>query len=145
MMGFETKLKEALNKAPFRSVEKDILRCVLGECQQEMRALTSERGHNIVKKIIKSNDECLAHLSQDDERFTRLNKENETLNTLLPQYWSADQVEEFIIKEGLNFSSVKSEGQAMGMAMQKLKQQGAPVEGDIVKSVVAKMRKNNEE
>lgn len=144
MMNFETKLKEALNKAPFRSVEKDIFRCVLGECQQEMKALTDDRGHNIVKKLIKSNDECLAHLSQDDERFTRLNKENEALNSLLPQYWTADQIEDFIRKEGIKLSSVNSEGQAMGMAMKKLKQSGAPVEGDAVKAVVSKMRLEDE-
>lgn len=144
MMNFETKLKEALNKAPFRSVEKDIFRCVLGECQQEMKALTDDRGHNIVKKLIKSNDECLAHLSQDDERFTRLNKENEALNSLLPQYWTADQIEDFIRKEGIKLSSANSEGQAMGMAMKKLKQSGAPVEGDAVKAVVSKMRLEDE-
>lgn len=143
-MNFETKLKEALNKAPFRSVEKDIFRCVLGECQQEMKALTDDRGHNIVKKLIKSNDECLAHLSQDDERFTRLNKENEALNSLLPQYWTADQIEDFIRKEGIKLSSANSEGQAMGMAMKKLKQSGAPVEGDAVKAVVSKMRLEDE-
>lgn len=144
MMNFETKLKEALNKAPFKSVEKDIFRCVLGECQQEMKALTDDRGHNIVKKLIKSNDECLAHLSQDDERFTRLNKENEALNSLLPQYWTADQIEDFIRKEGIKLSSANSEGQAMGMAMKKLKQSGAPVEGDAVKAVVSKMRLEDE-
>jgi len=139
-MTFEEQLREKIKAAPFGSSEKNVLKLVLGELQQEMGNVTDERGHSIVKKLITSNEECLGHLDQTDPRYAGLVAENEMLQSLLPQYWSEDQIRARLEADGVDVTSFSNEGQATGAAMKHLKGLGAPVEGGTVKSVVAAIR-----
>jgi hypothetical protein len=142
-MSFEQIIRDRLSKAPHGSTEKSILKVVLGDVQQKsaLGEFTLDMGHALVRKMIKANDETLPHLPAADPRRGKLLEENQILGSLLPQYWSVQQVCERLQADGVNIKDAKNDGQAMGLAMQHLKKLNAPVEGQTVKEAVAQMRK----
>lgn len=142
-MTFEQTLRDKIQKAPFRSAEKEILKVVLGEYQQKTATAkaTDEIGHTIVKKMIAANKENLGLLPNADPRCAQFNQENIFLNQLLPQYWSQEQIVASLTEASVDVKTAANDGQAMGVAMQHLKKVGAPVEGQTVKEAVATLRK----
>ncbi len=144
-MSFEQELRDRINKAPFRSKEKDILKVVLGELQQKSASgkISDETAHNYVKSMIKNNvEKVLAVLKPDDPRRAGYEEENKILQSLLPKYLTADEVEASLKAADLveQVKSAKNEGQATGVAMKHFKATDAKVEGDTVKAVVKKLR-----
>jgi uncharacterized protein YqeY len=145
-MSFEEKLRERLNKAPFRSKEKDLLKVVLGELQQKSASgkVTDEQGLAIVKSMIKNNiEKVLPHLKEGDERKTVIEEENKILQALLPAYLTVEQVKELLAKyQGLteDIQAAKNDGQATGLAMKYLKSLNAQVEGETVKQAILELR-----
>jgi hypothetical protein len=142
-MSFEQQIRERVSKAKHGSVERDILKIVLGDVQQKSATepVTEEMGQAIVKKMIKANDETIPLLKEGDPRRARLLDENKILATLMPQFWSVQQIRERLQADGISVQAAKNDGQAMGLAMQHLKKLNAPVEGQAVKEAVAEMRK----
>jgi hypothetical protein len=142
-MSYEEQIRERMTKAPHGSTEKNILKVVLGEVQQKSAnaQFTEEMGQAIVKKMMKANEETIPHFSETDPRRAKLLEENKILTSLLPQYWTAGQIRERLMADGVNLQGAKNDGQAIGMAMQHLKKINAPVEGQTVKEAVAEMRK----
>lgn len=139
-MSFENTLRERIKASQIGSYDRDVLKLVLGECQQIMDTMTDERGHGIVKKLIKSNEDCLVHLEPEDSRYVRFVSENRILSDLLPKYWTEDQIRERLVADGIDVKSANNDGQAMGVAMKHLKEIGASVEGGSVKTAVTQMR-----
>lgn len=141
-MTFEENLRERIKKSPINSVERTVLKVVLGEIQQKSasKAITEEQCHSIVKGMVASNKENLGFLQSSDPRYDKYVEENDVLNELLPKYLTVDQITERLTASGIDFKAV-SEGQATGKAMQFFKAQNAPVEGQTVKQVVAELRK----
>ncbi len=143
-MSFEQTLRDRINKAPFKSTERDLLKVVLGEFQLKAATLkvTDEMAIAIVKKMVKANDETLGHLGQDDARRKQYEEENQILQTLLPSYLTVDQILAKLSEGGLTeeVKTAKSEGQATGVAMRHLKSANASVEGETVKQAVQKLR-----
>lgn len=139
-MSFEDKIRQRISQSSMGSVERDVLKLILGECQQQIKGVTEEQANNIVKKMIKSNEECLIHLAEGDVRVIRLKEENEILSSLLPQYWTVGQIKDRLVADGINLNSVSSDGQAMGLVMKHLKQIDAPVEGNTVKQAISELR-----
>lgn len=139
-MSFEDILREKIKQSQVGSYDRDVLKLVLGECQQVMDTMTDERGHGIVKKLIKSNEECLGHLTPEDPRYVRFVSENKLLADLLPQYLTKDQICERLVADGIDVKSANNDGQAVGVAMKHLKQIGAAVEGGSVKTAVSQLR-----
>lgn len=141
-MNFEEKLREKIKVSEFRSPERDILRVVLGEIQRKTvgRQLKDEEGYTVVKQMIAANEEVLGKLEASDLRRGGFESENRILGSLLPAYWSEDQIHNELQK--LDLASAQNVGKAIGMAMSHLKTLNAPVEGAKVKSVVTMLREN---
>jgi hypothetical protein len=143
-VNMEIKIKEAITQAVRHkdNIARDVLRLALGEIQ-----LKSVNGDipeadkiAIVRKIIKSNNETIEAYNTRNLDPEALYKENEVLEILLPKSWSSSAIEEYLIKEGIDFKAAKNDGQAVGMAMKALKKVNAPVDSEVVKVVVAKLR-----
>lgn len=143
-MTFEQKLRERLNKAPFRSREKELLKVVLGEVQLKSASapVTEEQGHSLVKSMIKNNvEKVLVHLKEGDERRIGILEENKILESLLPSYLTADEIKAKLSDDVVTqIKEAKSDGQATGLVMKFLKAQNCNVEGDTVKQVVLAAR-----
>jgi len=142
-MSFEELIRERMHKAPHGSNERNLLKVVLGEVQQKsaLAPFTEDMGHALIKKMIKANEETLPHLKESDPRHGKLLAENPILASLLPQYWSVEQILQRLQADGIDLKAAKNDGQAMGLAMQHLKKIEAKVEGQAVKEAVAAMRK----
>lgn len=142
-MAFEQELRDKINGFPHGSADRNLLKVVLGDWQQKAASgkVTDEIGHAVVKKIIVGNTENLGYLPEGDPRRATLLHENEVLATLLPSYWSGDQISQCLVEGGVDLHS-GNEGQATGRAMKFLKEQNALVEGGTVKDVVIGLRKS---
>ena len=95
MLAHEIKKRVTQAMKDKNTIEKDILRLVLGEIQTaEARGATTatdDEAFAIVRKLIKSNQETLA-ATTDDEAKRVLAKEIEILGTLLPASLSIEQI-----------------------------------------------------
>jgi len=134
------RLTEAMKRGD--SVEKDILRVALGEIQtQATRAgsLSEEEQVAILRKLVKSNEETLAHTA-DAERKATLERENEVLRSLLPKELDADQIVAALEDQRDAIRAAANDGQATGIAMKALKAKGATVNGKEVAVAVKKIR-----
>lgn len=65
-MSFEQLLRDRIAKAPFRSQEKETLRVVLGDVQQKA-SVSDEQGYNMVRAMIKNNNEKVLPYLQDGD------------------------------------------------------------------------------
>lgn len=126
-----------------QDVKKEILRVAIGEIETEaMRAgsePSDELAHKVLKKLVKSDEESLAHTSDPDQKRV-LEEELGVLRSHLPQAMSAEQIVEALAPVAEQVRAAKSDGQATGVAMKHLKASGAPVEGKDVAAAVKALR-----
>jgi len=126
-----------------RVVEKEILRVALGELQTaESRTgedLTDDQAIKILKKLIKSNEESVAAI-QDEEKRERLIQETAILNEFVPQAMDADAIRAALTDVVEQIKALGGDGPATGIAMKHLKSMGATVEGKDVSAVVREIR-----
>lgn len=143
-MGFESDLREKIKNSPFGSDQKTTLKVILGEVQMKAasKPISEEDCFSIVKKAIKDNEQSLSFLQKNDVRCQKLLEENELLRTLLPQYLTNEQIRTRLIEASFSCQSL-SEGQAIGKAMGIFKKLGLPVDGNVVKEVVASFIEKN--
>ena len=126
------------------AVRRDILRLVIGQIQQEGGNESDEIAIKVIKKIIKSNEETIDIMTS--EKFTdaaeqaKLEEEIDTLAPYVPDAMTEDEVKAFIVEQGIDVSSAKNDGQAMGMLMKPLKSTGREIDSGVVKSVIASLR-----
>lgn len=141
-MNFEEKLRAQINVFPFQSSERRLLKVVLGEFQRKAvgKSASDEAGYNVVRKMIKANEENSDRLGEDDPRTQVFEEENQVMAMLLPKCWDADEIQAHLDLELIR--AAKNDGQAMGLAMRTLKGLDAPVEGNVVKAVVSKIRES---
>lgn len=141
-MNFEEKLRVKINTFPFQSSERNLLKVVLGEFQRKGvgKSVSDETGYNVVRKMIKVNEENSALLGEDDPWTQVFEEENQVMAMLLPKCWDAEHIQAHLDLELIR--AAKNDGQAMGLAMRTLKELDAPVEGDVVKAVVSKIRES---
>jgi len=146
-MTFKAKIEQQLRQAVHGSVEKNILRVLVGEMQKEeskpanaKKELPEKWYINLVNKLISDNTETLGYLRKGGgaEAVERLEEENLVLEALLPEdttiYWSQDDIRNWIKDEKIDFGNFKSSGQAIGACMSRLK--GMDVLGEDVRAVV---------
>jgi uncharacterized protein YqeY len=139
-MTFEEKVRQVLANTPFADKERrNLLKVVIGELQRKPvgSKVSDEAAYNVVKGMIKSNQELMSHLTGDTTKYEGLENECLILRSLLPKYLTEGQIREHLDRIDLK---IKSEGQAMGQSMKYFKDQNLPVEGDTVKKVIAAMR-----
>jgi len=126
-----------------REVERDILRTALGEIQSAEaragKALSDDEAGKILKKLIKSNQETI-DISPDPNTKTRLTEENRILDALLPKTLSIPEIVAMLQSVAADIKAAKSDGQATGVAMKKLKSEGATVDGKDVAEAVKQLR-----
>jgi uncharacterized protein YqeY len=126
-----------------RDLERDILRTALGEIQiAEARAakpLTDDEAGKILKKLIKSNQETM-DVTPDASTKTKLTEENRILEALLPKTLSVADIVAALMSVAADIKAAKSDGQATGVAMKKLKSEGATVDGKDVAEAVKQIR-----
>ena len=126
-----------------------IISLVLGEVNTQQgrtgKESTDEQVEKIIRGIRDKNTECLSLLvgknRPDDE--AKLKKENDYLNTLLPNTLTPDEIANQLrlCKAPMIF---KSEGEAMGHAMKYFKGQGLKVLGQDVKKALQIIRQEQE-
>lgn len=124
------------------AVEKEILRVALGEIQTaEARggSVTDEASLAILRKLVKSNEETLAHTKEASQRG-QLEREIAVLHTLLPQTLGVDQIIEALGEAKEAVRAAANDGQATGLAMKTLKEKGASVSGKDVSEAVKRIR-----
>lgn len=124
-----------------RTVEKEILRVVLGEIQTaEARdgAMEDAQAQAIVRRLIKANEETSAVASDDQKAI--LVQEISILRALLPKTLDVAAIVENLapVKDALKAAG--NDGQATGIAMKHLKAQGALVDGKDVSAAVRQIR-----
>jgi uncharacterized protein YqeY len=126
-----------------RDAERDILRLAFGEIQTgEARAgkdLTDEEVSQIIRKLIKSNEETLAATAEATAKAV-LAKENEILATLLPKALTTDEIVTHLgaVKDAI--AAAGNDGQATGVAMKHLKTLGLTVPGNAVQAAIKALR-----
>ncbi len=137
----KTRMVEAMKAK--RTVEKEILRVALGELQTaESRTgedLTDDQAIKILKKLIKSNEESIEAVT-DDEKRARLVEETAILNELVPQAMDAAAIHAALADVADKIKAVGGDGPATGIAMKHLKSIGATVEGKDVMAAVREIR-----
>lgn len=137
-------LKKAAAEAAKRmdTVARDVLRLAQGEIQQaEARAeapLSEEQAIQVVRKLIKSNEETLVHA--DAERRATLEREVEVLKVLLPRSLSVSEIATLLEPVRDAIQGAKNDGQATGVAMKHLKGSGVEVTGKDVTEAVRQIR-----
>lgn len=140
----EQELRRRITASKIGSTERDVLRVVLGECQQKSFSgkISDDIVVGVIRKLLKSNQETIGYLKENDNRRSDYLEEIEVLNSLLPAFWSETEIKSKIISEGL-FEKVKmarSNGEAVGLVMGQFKKTNAPVEGNTVKKVIEQLR-----
>ena len=127
------------------ATHRNFLRLIKGELQmtevRQNKPLTEEQEANVLKKMLKNNDETLGLLPADDARYAVLIEENEILKGLLPAVASIEDVKAALAPVLDQIKLAKSDGQATGVAMKTLKEAKLACDGNIVKEIVAELRK----
>lgn len=134
------------------ATHRNFLRLVKGELQmaevRQNKPLTEEQASNVLKKILKSNEETLGILANRNEvsggpdpRAAAIIQENEILKGLLPAVASIEDVKAALASVLDQIKSAKNDGQATGVAMKMLKEAKLTCDGNTVKEIVAELRK----
>jgi uncharacterized protein len=136
-----TQVKDAMRAK--RDLERDVLRTALGEIQtaeaRAGKALSEDDAQKIIRKLIKSNMET-RDVSPDAGVKDRLSQEITILEALLPKALSVPEIVAALQSVAADIRAAKSDGQATGVAMKKLKADGATVEGKDVGEAVKQLR-----
>ena len=122
---------------------RDILRVLLGDLEtfetRKGTAISDEECQQIVRKLIKSNDETLA-TGPDDATRAKLANENKILSALLPRTMGVEEIVGALSDHADAIRTAGNDGQATGIAMRHLKQSGAVVQGKDVSEAVRIIR-----
>ena len=126
-----------------QTVEKEILRLAVGEITTDAarpgKKGDDEEAFAILRKLIKSNEESLASVT-DPEREATLKQEIAVLAELLPRSLGEEEVVAALAPVADAVRSAKGDGQATGIAMKHLKGAGAVVDGKVVAAAVQRLR-----
>lgn len=129
------------------ATHRNFLRLIKGELQmaevRQNKPLTEEQEANVLKKMLKSNEETLGLLGvrADDARYVALLEENEILKRFLPTIASIEDVKAALVPVLDQIKLAKSDGQATGIAMKTIKEVKLACDGNTVKEIVAELRK----
>ncbi|MEM9020829.1 MAG: GatB/YqeY domain-containing protein [Planctomycetota bacterium] len=122
---------------------RDILRVLLGDLEtaetRKGSAISDEECLQIVRKLVKSNDETLA-TNPDQATRDKLTGENKILAELLPKTLSVEDIVGALGDHADAIRAAGNDGQATGIAMRQLKQSGASVQGKDVSEAVRIIR-----
>jgi uncharacterized protein YqeY len=122
---------------------KEILNVALGEIDtvaaRAGRDATDEDCLQVVRKLVKSNEETRAAATDEAQRLA-LTREIEVLTTLLPKSLDVPEVVAALAPVADALRGAANDGQATGIAMKHLKATGAVVDGKVVSQAVRQVR-----
>jgi uncharacterized protein YqeY len=125
------------------TVEKEILRVLCGELDTAQSrieaALSDDQAERIVRKLVNSNEETLAHATDGEQKQVLL-REISILQTLLPKLPSAEEIVAKLAPVADQIRAAGNDGQATGVAMKHLKTAGVATEGKTVAIAVKAIR-----
>lgn len=145
-MELQAKLQEAMKSR--NDLARDLLRIILGEVSTR-RARTGKEPadaevHAIIRSMLANNNETRKELEQrgqtTHEGYERLARENVYLETLLPKTLDQAAILKALAPIAADLQGAKNDGQATGLAMKHLKQQGLAVLGEDVSAAVKQLR-----
>jgi uncharacterized protein YqeY len=145
-MQLQAKLQAAMKARD--DLARDLLRVILGEVSTRRARTGKEPGdaevHGIIRGLIASNNETRQELEQrsqtSHEAYERLARENSYLETLLPTTLDQAAIRKALEPIRDQLQQAKNDGQATGLAMKHLKQQGLAVLGEDVAAAVKQLR-----
>lgn len=125
-------------------VKKSILEVALGEIQlieaRSNKTPTDDQATNVLRKIIKSNNEVLSVCNENMK--IKLDRENEVLNSFLPQVLTQEEIKNLLTSDVDLLDKIKSgKGMAsVGVAMKFLKGSNYSVDNNDVVAVVEQLK-----
>lgn len=122
------------------TVEKEILRTAIGEVTRAGDEATDERVVQVIRKLVKSNQETLSAVGADGERRAVLESEIAVLEGFLPKTLGPEQIRALLEPVAAQIKAAGGPGPAMGIAMKFLKAQGAVTEARDVQTAVSLLR-----
>ena len=123
-------------------LEKEVLRVALGDIQtEEARGteITDAYCEKVLKKLVKSNRETLANVTDAAQRAT-LEQEIVILESLLPKTLSPEEIAAQLAPVHEQIRAAGNDGQATGVAMKHLKGAGIAADGKDVAAAVKSLR-----
>jgi uncharacterized protein len=124
-----------------QTLEKEVLRTAVGEVTRSGDDPTDERVLQILKKLVKSNQETIAAASSAEQR-SDLQREIAVLETFLPATPGADELRTLLAPVAEQIRAAAGPGPAMGIAMKFLKSANIAAESRDVQTVLAELRKS---
>jgi uncharacterized protein YqeY len=124
-----------------QTLEKEVLRTVIGEVTRSGDDPTDERVLGVIKKLVKSNQETLA-AATDAEQRQALEREIELLDTYLPATPGPEQLQAILAPTAAALRAAAGPGPAMGIAMKFLKSANVTAEARDVQAAIAELRKS---
>lgn len=125
------------------TVTKEVLNVALGEIDtiaaRAGREATDEDCLQVVRKLVKSNEETRAAATDEAQRAT-LTREIEVLSALLPRTLGVPEVVAALAPVADALRAAPNDGAATGVAMKHLKTTGAAVDGKVVAQAVKQVR-----
>jgi uncharacterized protein len=144
----QTRIKECMRSG--NSFERDVLKTVLGEIQgKEMaqgKGMSEEACEKVFKKFKQGVEDTLKSMAEDGRDIANveadMNKEISIYDQYIPKTLSLFEVISFLTASIHNqaIMDAKSDGQATGIAMKAIKEEGLPVDGKDVSVAVKTLR-----
>jgi uncharacterized protein len=122
------------------TLEKEVLRTAIGEVTRSGDDPTDERVLQVLKKLVKSNQETLAAATSAEQR-SDLEQEIRVLEAYLPSAPGPDQLRALLAPVAAQIRAAAGPGPAMGIAMKFLKAADVVAEARDVQAVLAELRK----
>lgn len=123
------------------TIEKEVLRTAIGEVTRSGEDATDERVMQVLKKLVKANQETLASATSDEQRG-ELAREIEVLEGFLPKAPSAEELQALLAPVAEQIRAAAGPGPAMGIAMKFLKAQNVAAEARDVQAALGALRGN---
>ena len=121
------------------NVEKEVLRTAIGEVTRTGEAASDERVTQVLRKLVKANQETLRSATDTAQR-TALEQEIKVLEEYLPRSLGAAELVELLGPVATEIRGAGGPGPALGIAMKFLKSKAAAAEAEEVRAAVTQLR-----
>jgi uncharacterized protein YqeY len=121
------------------TVEKEILRTVIGEVTRTGEAASDERVLQVLRKLVKANQETLRSATDAVQR-SALEQEILVIEEYLPRSLGVAELAELLGPVAAEIRAAAGPGPALGIAMKFLKSKAAAAESQDVRDAVAQLR-----
>lgn len=137
---FVDKLNQKIDSLFYGSRARNVFKSVLNiiEEQSKSNQLTEEDCQSIVKGMLDENNKLLKRLEKEDPRYSQCKKATLVLESLLPRYWSHQDVFNWLKDEKINVNGFTNVSEALGFCEKKLS--GELVKPEVVEEVINEMR-----